>query len=84
VRLNRPGVLPLTGKNAVQGWLTSQGRRTGEPRFADVAASGDLGYTYGDFDMNAAQPMKGYYARVWRRDAANRWKIVIEVLSTLP
>ena len=84
VRLNRPDVLPLAGKKAVEGWLASQGKRSGEPRFADVAASGDLGYTYGDFEMNGARSMKGYYARVWRRDPANRWKIVIEVLSPLP
>lgn len=84
VRLNRPGFLPLAGKNAVQIWLASQGKRSGEPRFADVAASGDLGYTYGSFETNGSTPMKAYYTRVWRRDPANQWKIVIEVLSPLP
>jgi ketosteroid isomerase-like protein len=81
VRVNRPGALPLSGRNAVAGWLAGHQKRTGEPRFADVAVSGDLGYTYGSFEIAAATPMKGYYARVWRRDASNQWKIVLEVLS---
>jgi ketosteroid isomerase-like protein len=83
VRLNRAGALPLTGKKAVDGWLAAQGKRTDEPGYADVAVSGDLGYSYGSFEINGNASMKGYYVRVWRRDAANEWKIVFEVLSPL-
>jgi len=84
VRLNRSGALPLAGKKAVAAWLAGQGNRSDEPRYADVAISGDLGYTYGSFAMNGAASIKGYYVRVWRRDVAGQWKIVVEVQSPLP
>ena len=59
----------------------------GEPMFADVAASADLGYTYGKFEWQekgAGQVIKGYYVRAWKRDAKGAWKIVVDVANELP
>ena len=54
-----------------------------------VAASGELGYTYGRYELKPAEAStskaeKGYYTRVWKRDSAGKWKIVADVASSLP
>lgn len=51
-----------------------------------VAASGDLGYTYGDgvasFDPAASTPAANlHYARFWKRQSDGRWKVVLEVAN---
>jgi ketosteroid isomerase-like protein len=57
--------------------------------FADVSQSGDLGYTYGSYESKAANsqdasPEKGFYARVWKKDQANKWKLVADVVKPAP
>ena len=39
---------------------------------ADAARSGDLGYSYGTYDVKAAKPQHGAYVRVWQRDASGK------------
>lgn len=54
---------------------------TWEPSFADVAASGDLGYTVGPYTVvenrgTAGQSERyGTFFSVWRRDATGAWKL---------
>jgi ketosteroid isomerase-like protein len=57
---------------------------SGEPIKADVSHSGDLGYAYGSYEVGGAKPEKGYYARVWKRDAQGRWRIVMDVTNPIP
>jgi uncharacterized protein (TIGR02246 family) len=51
---------------------------------ADVAASGDLGYTVGTYEMTmndaAGQPstMAGKYLTVWKKQADGQWKVVVD------
>jgi hypothetical protein len=54
--------------------------------FADVAQSGDLGYTYGSYELKEANATseKGYYARVWKRGANDQWQVVLDTTSPLP
>jgi ketosteroid isomerase-like protein len=87
-RIHRNGRLPVVGKAAIRAFLAEKAMTIkGEPMFADVAASADLGYTYGKFewqDKGAAQVTKGYYVRAWKRDVKGTWKIVIDVANELP
>jgi ketosteroid isomerase-like protein len=61
-----------------------------EPIASDVSQSGDLGYTYGSYElkhtaMNEVRPPeKGYYVRVWKRDAKGKWKLVFDTTSPIP
>lgn len=55
------------------------------PAYASVAASGDLGYTWGYYrwtsrdDKGApAAPADGKYLTIWRRDPSGRWKVVVD------
>ena len=81
-RIHRPRTLPVVGKDAVATWLAAQNYSyKGENIFADIAASGDLGYTYGSATSGEE---KGYYARVWKRDDKGAWKAVVDIFSPLP
>ncbi len=57
------------------------------PDFADVAASGDLGYTVGYWEKpgkdKEGRPVvaRGKYLTVWRRQADGKWKVVADVGS---
>jgi ketosteroid isomerase-like protein len=52
---------------------------------ADVSASGDLGYTYGTFELNTrgVTVERGSYVRVWKKHGG-KWKVVMDVSSPDP
>ena len=53
-----------------------------EPDFIDVAASGDLAYTYGPYlytitdTLGNVRENKGYFHTVWKRQSNGEWKFV--------
>lgn len=55
---------------------------TWKPDFVDVAASGDLGYTYGQYistktdSTGVVQRDTGIFHTVWKRQADGNWKFV--------
>jgi len=59
---------------------------TWEPAFAEVSASGDLGYTWGRYQLTVpmtklgSQPLirRGSYVTVWRRQPGGAWKVVLD------
>ena len=79
-RLHRPGSTPIVGAKAIAVWLnayaSSAAARDG---VAEAAAAGDFGYTYGTFDIEAPKPLSGAYLRLWNRDAAGRWWLMVDV-----
>jgi len=84
-RVHRPGVMPVAGKDALRDWLAKQTMTlSGEPIKADVSRSGDLGYAYGSYELGGAQPQKGYFARVWKRDEKGQWRIAVDTVSAIP
>jgi hypothetical protein len=81
---------PMLGREAITQFLAKKAfSQTWETSFADVAQSGDLGYTYGSYEMKEASSSngvteKGYYARVWKSNDDNQWQVVMEVTDALP
>lgn len=77
-RLHRSGFMPPIGRAAIESWMkehaASMKARTGA---AESALSGDLGYSYGTFEVPPAKP--GAYVRVWQRDASGKWFVVADV-----
>ena len=55
---------------------------TWEPTFARAAESGELGYTYGIWELkikvNPDQISKGTYATIWKRNEKGEWKYVLD------
>jgi len=84
-RVHRPGMMPAAGKEAIHAWLNRKSMTlSGEPFNADVSRSGDLGYTYGSYELGGEKPEKGYYVRVWKRESEGEWRIVIDIVNPLP
>ena len=90
-RLHRTGVMPLTGKESIKKYLSQKRIEVKwEPIASDIAKSGDLGYTYGRYeaatigDASIKEVVRGYYVRVWRRDAAGRWRLMLDTVSPVP
>ncbi|HXO20593.1 MAG TPA: nuclear transport factor 2 family protein [Thermoanaerobaculia bacterium] len=86
-RLLRKGAFPAHGSEAVRAALAAvSGTLTWVPASADVARSGDLGYSYGTAERKAdgAAPEKSNYVRIWERQPGGDWKVVLDLLSPLP
>jgi ketosteroid isomerase-like protein len=79
-RIHRPGVAPLTGGDAIGRWLSENATAsTAAAGAAEAAASGDFGFSYGTFDITEPKPQKGAYVRLWNRDRAGRWWLMVDV-----
>jgi ketosteroid isomerase-like protein len=87
VRLFRNDKFPFVGRMAAADALvTLTSEWTWKPSFADVSASGDLGYSYGIYELRektGTVSEKGNYARVWKK-VGDAWKLVIDVADPLP
>jgi ketosteroid isomerase-like protein len=54
-----------------------------KPIYARAAESGDLGYTYGTWELminntNPEQVTRGTYATIWKRNENGEWKYVLD------
>ena len=77
---------PVNGKEFWKDKPVSDGYLFWWPVVADIAASGELGYTTGPCelgkDKHDPQPAGGgYYATVWKKDKNGQWKIAVDLGS---
>jgi ketosteroid isomerase-like protein len=85
-RVLRQNAEPAVGKAAAGKLMPEAGRAlTWQPAMADVSASGDLGYTYGTFELNTrgVTLQRGSYVRVWKK-VKGKWRVVADVTSPDP
>lgn len=83
--ISRNGKL-IEGKPAMAEYFNNQTltdvKLQWEPSFIDVAASGDLAYTYGPYTFSAIDTAglqinsTGYFHTVWKRQEDGNWKFV--------
>jgi hypothetical protein len=79
-RLHRSGSMPSIGRVVIENWMKEHASAmTATTGAADSALSGDLGYTYGRFEVSAPVAKSGAYVRVWQRDAGGKWLVVADV-----
>jgi ketosteroid isomerase-like protein len=63
---------------------------TWTPVHADIAASEDLGYTYGTFEFRStdkhgkATVEYGKYASIWKKEKDGNWKVVMDMGNSSP
>jgi ketosteroid isomerase-like protein len=86
----RENSMPVVGKTAFsdlyKNFDDSQMTLVWEPLFADVSASGDLGYSYGIYTMtiksDSLKTEKGTYLSIWKKDPDSyrdgNWKFVVD------
>jgi ketosteroid isomerase-like protein len=86
--LLRPQTMPIVGRDNIRMHMARNSdkeiRLTWSPAYADIAASGDLAYTYGTYlletlDM-AGKPLtsEGTYVSIWKKDVKGFWKFVLD------
>ena len=77
--------LPAVGKAAMRTLLAGKsGALSWSPENSDVAASADLGYSYGktSFKPEGQQDSQsGYYVRVWKRLHQGPWQVVFDIVN---
>jgi ketosteroid isomerase-like protein len=79
-RLHRPGFVPIVGTDAITAWMNAYASTgTATEGAAEAAAAGDFGYSYGRFDVKTPKPLSGAYVRIWNRDEAGRWWLMVDV-----
>jgi ketosteroid isomerase-like protein len=89
------GANPIVGRAAIVRSMDEPPPGTTEslvwtPEAASVAASGDLGWTWGRFtlELHAADgrttTAKGKYVSAWRREKTGRWRVVLDMGNSDP
>ncbi|MFQ5789451.1 MAG: YybH family protein [Acidobacteriota bacterium] len=79
---------PAQGKEAIRGILDQMVSTPGfelvwSPSAAEVASSGDLGYTVGTYQMKMEGPdgpvtIDGHYVTIWKKQADGSWKVAVD------
>ena len=82
--LLKPNHLPIMGANAID-YLIQQNDSaytlTWEPYYADVANSGEMGYTYGIYELRPKSKdtiIYGSYTSIWKKQNDGKWKFVLD------
>jgi ketosteroid isomerase-like protein len=86
------GTAMLQGKEAISktmGFLDQKDNHlTWTPVGADMAASGDLGYTYGTYEFRSKDKdgkptvSHGKYTSIWKKQKDGSWKVVLDMGNT--
>lgn len=85
--LLRPNRAPVIGREKITEMFSKPDTSftlTWEPMFADISASGDLGYTYGIYTVQMDSPegtmvtREGTYVTIWKKDKDGEWKFVLD------
>ena len=82
----------VTGLDAIRAHYRATGFTpeglSWQPRGAEAAESGDLGYTFGTWTLTRAADKavvsEGTYVTVWRREGDGGWKVVADMGSGGP
>lgn len=89
-----PPHLPvLVGTDAILAWATENMALPGfgvacQATSADVAASGDMGYSLGTFTFQMSLPDgstltdTGKYAAIWKKQADGSWKVAVDTFNS--
>jgi ketosteroid isomerase-like protein len=87
----REGKFPITGKKSMSEIYLARPDTgmvlTWHPEKAEIAASGDLGYTFGNwelFEKASDTTFYGNYISVWRKQADGSWKYVLDAGCNTP
>lgn len=88
VRVFRNQKQPFIGrKAAIAAWTPLSTEWSWTTQFADVSKSGDLGYSYGLYEMRDKATNSiaetGNYVRVWKR-VSSAWKLVLDLTDPHP
>ncbi len=82
--LLRPSSFPIIGGEAID-YIIAQNdttyKMTWFPQAAEVAASGDMGYTYGTYQIKLNKNdsiIVGTYVSIWKKEVNGKWKFILD------
>ncbi|HXS57839.1 MAG TPA: DUF4440 domain-containing protein [Hanamia sp.] len=80
--LLRPGHPPIVGAEAID-YLSqvndSAYTLTWKPSKGEIASSGDLGFTYGVYELKTKDTvLNGTYVSIWKKQTDGDWKFVLD------
>ncbi|MDT4966761.1 MAG: hypothetical protein QOJ64_1498 [Acidobacteriota bacterium] len=89
VRVFRMNAFPVIGKAASGAILAANpGTLSLHVAGTEVSLAGDLGYTYGTYEMkdrrSGEKKENGNYLRIWRREPRGKWKVALDLLNPIP
>ena len=80
--LLRDNHMPIIGADAVQYISSindSSFKVSWEPQGGDVAEAGDMGYTYGLYQLKTeTEEQRGTYITIWRKQKDGKWRYVLD------
>jgi len=82
--LLRPFSMPINGKDSIVSLFNAHADSnytlSWKPIKAEVAHSGDLGFTYGTYSLTIKNAGKeeGTYCTIWKKDKNHSWKFVLD------
>jgi hypothetical protein len=84
--LLRSNLKPIVGSNAIVAMFKkgddSKYVMVWKPLSAEVAASGDMGFTYGVYDLcvknESTNHQKGTYLSIWKKNPDGEWKLWLD------
>jgi ketosteroid isomerase-like protein len=83
----------VQGREAIRkelGEWTPGSSLTWKPTKAEMAASGDIGYTYGEYTFKTkdkeGHPVVRYgkYTTIWKKQKDGRWKVAVDMDNNAP
>lgn len=79
----KDNALPFKGARAIDfiaSMNDSSVELTWEPQGGDISTSGELGYTYGIYEMRdgSDQVERGTYVTIWKKQEDGKWKFVLD------
>lgn len=82
----RANHVPIEGFSAIKTYLLSESDSsfilTWDPIFAKISASGDMGYTYGTYQIKdkASDSIAGVgkYTTIWQKKSDGKWKAMLD------
>lgn len=87
----RDGNFPIVGKKTMDSIYRSRPDTgmvlTWYPVRAEVASSGELGYTFGNWELfmrSQDTTLYGNYLSIWKKDSDGRWKYILDTGCNTP
>jgi ketosteroid isomerase-like protein len=86
------GLPPIVGREKIRESMSGSSKAVlkWEPLKAEVAKSGDLGYTWGNYEISwqgedgKTEKLYGKYLNIWKKQPDGTWKAIVDIGNQSP
>jgi len=86
------GLPPIVGREKIRESMSGSSKAVlkWEPVKAEVAKSGDLGYTWGNYEISwqgedgKTEMLYGKYLNIWKKQSDGTWKAIVDIGNQSP